>query len=406
MNPKELINGQLLQAREACPVSPDVVNLLKRRITPESDVLPMEYLFRIFNTPCFPRGELVAVAGKAKSGKTFFTSMLMAACLTPKVLALERFGHTDSTDSTDFRPLRVMWYDTEQSEQSTQDILNNRILPLAQFSPPWEGQGEAFLAFNVRCESWKSRLSMFAAGIAYLQPDLVVLDGVRDLIADINDGVEAQRITEQLMALAQQHHCCIVCVLHQNKSDSDRNLRGWIGTELTNKVFEVYSCEKLKDRQTFKVEQTHTRKYDIGRELYYTVDRETGLPVACDRPAEQPRDAQGRWVSPRQNPTEEEKWQSLNPTYIIRHPEGTTPAWEWNLRRLFSDALAGKDCLPYGTLMGIALGLSHISDKQVYYTAYKQAIEQGIIIERKHPSTGQQLVSLAGGRLQFEDLPF
>ena len=247
---------------------------------------------------------------------------------------------------------------------------------------------------------------MFAAGIAYLQPDLVVLDGVRDLIADINDGVEAQRITEQLMTLAQQHHCCIVCVLHQNKSDSDRNLRGWIGTELTNKVFEVYSCEKLKDRQMFKVEQTHTRKYDIGRELYYTVDRETGLPVACDRPAEQPRDAQGRWVSPRQNPTEEEKWQSLNPTYIIRHPEGTKPAWEWNLRRLFSDALAGKDCLPYGTLMGIALGLSHISDKQVYYTAYKQAIEQGIIIEHKHPSTVQQLVSLAGGRLQFEDLPF
>ena len=116
MNPKELINGQLLQAREACPVSPDVMNLLKRRITPESDVLPMEYLFRIFNTPCFPRGELVAVAGKAKSGKTFFTSMLMAACLTPKVLALERFGHTDSTDNTD--GLRVRDSHTEITEST------------------------------------------------------------------------------------------------------------------------------------------------------------------------------------------------------------------------------------------------------------------------------------------------
>ena len=368
-----------------CPVSPAVVDLLKHRITPESDVKPIEYLFRMFGVPCFPRGELVAVAGKAKSGKTYFLSLLMAV----------------------FRG-KVMWYDTEQSEQSTQDILVNRIRSIESFPSVQSAvdKDHELHAFNVRCESWESRLAMFAAGIAYLQPDLVVLDGVRDLLSDINDGVEAQRITEQLMALAQQHHCCIVCVLHQNKSDSDRNLRGWIGTELTNKVFEVYSCEKLRDRQTFKVEQTHTRKYDIGRELYYVVDRETGLPVACDRPMEQPRDAQGRWVSPRQNPTEEEKWESLNPTYIVRRPEGSEPAWEWNLRRLFSDALAGKDCLPYGTLMGIALGLSHISDKQVYYNVYKQAIEQGIIVESRHPSTGQQLVSLAGGRLPFEDLPF
>ena len=31
----------------------------------------MEFLFRLFGKPCFPRGELVAITGKAKSGKTF-----------------------------------------------------------------------------------------------------------------------------------------------------------------------------------------------------------------------------------------------------------------------------------------------------------------------------------------------
>ena len=38
---------------------------------------PRSFLFGIGKS-CFPRGELMAVTGKAKSSKTFFTSMLMA----------------------------------------------------------------------------------------------------------------------------------------------------------------------------------------------------------------------------------------------------------------------------------------------------------------------------------------
>lgn len=392
--PKDLIMGQLLQAGEPSPLTPDVIQLLQRRITPETSLPSMQFLFRMFGVPCFPRGELVVVAGKAKSGKTLFLSLLMAASMKQKILALER--------NTDESPLRVMWYDTEQSEQSTQDILVNRIYPLAC---PEDGN-ESLFAFNLRCKSWEERLQLFSAGVAYLKPDLVVLDGVRDLLADINDGVEAQRITEMLMTLAQTHQCCIVCVLHQNKSDSDHTLRGWIGTELTNKVFEVYTCEKLKGYATFKVKQEHTRKHDIDRELYYTIDSDTGLPEACAKPQEQPRDAQGRWMSPRQNPTPSEKWEMLNQKYITRHPEDAKQPWEWNVRRLFSDAFAGKDVLPYNTLMGIALGLSHINDKDQYYAAYRKAISENVIREVRHPSTGQQMVMLANSRLEFEDAPF
>ena len=384
----EEIKSELLRTgltENPSPQTADVVKLLKHRITADTVLPKMEFLFRLFGVPCFPRGELVAVAGKAKSGKTFFLSTLMSLLKG-----------------------RILWYDTEQSEQSTQDILINRITPLRKARlPDIEANtdapcadGEDLFAFNVRCENGEERLRLFSTAVAYLKPDLVVLDGVRDLISDINDGVEAQRITEQLMTLAQRHHCCIICVLHQNKSDGDRNLRGWIGTELTNKVFEVYACEKLKGSSTFRVEQTHSRKYDIGRELYYQVDADTGLPIACDKPAEQPRDDKGRWAKPRQNPAPDEVWQQLNAQYIVRHDDGQT--WEWNLRRLFADALAGRDYLPYNQLMAIALGLSHIADKNQYYAAYRQALQQGIISEEKHPTTGQQLVRL----VQEADLPF
>ena len=97
------------------------------RITRDKDLPQMQFLFRIFGKPCFPRGELVAVTGKAKSGKTLFTSMLMACCVCDEVLQVQRpFDEIDG--SWVCHPIRCLWYDTEQSEQSTQDILKNRIL--------------------------------------------------------------------------------------------------------------------------------------------------------------------------------------------------------------------------------------------------------------------------------------
>ena len=391
------IEEAVLHAGQQSLFTPELVTLFKNRITEESHLPPMDFLFRIFNTPCFPRRELVAVTGKAKSGKTFFLSLLMAACIRDQVMSIERQA----------LPMRVLWYDTEQSQQSTEDILLNRIQPLV-FSPNPDDTELAELkqniyAFNVRTFSWEQRLTMFEQVIPFLKPDLVILDGVRDLLFDINDGKEAQRITEQLMTLAQNNNCCIVVVLHQNKSDSDRNLRGWIGTELTNKVFEVYSCEKLRGTKIFKVEQTHTRKFDLERELYYTVNQDTGLPEPTDKPvtSEQPRDAQGRFVSCKSDGRADLRWESFNPNYLVYHSDEADKPYEWNIRKLFSDALEGKDYRPYGVVMGVALKLSKIQDKNLYYALFDEAIEKKIIMKETVPQTGQQIV-----KLYQESLPF
>jgi hypothetical protein len=67
-----------------------------------------------------------------------------------------------------------------------------------------------------------------------------------------------------------------VSILHQNKASEDKNLRGWIGTELTYKSFEVYECTKDTDR-IFSLKQTMTRKYDIVDNLQFRVN-DDGLP--------------------------------------------------------------------------------------------------------------------------------
>ena len=247
--------------------------LERRRITPDSMIPKRRFLFEMFDKPCFARGELVGITGRAKSGKTFFTSILMALGVCGEVLGIKRIAP---------KPLRVLWMDTEQSEESTQEILCDRIMRLWQRNMP-EGESienfpsEMFDIFNVRAEAWQDRLPLLEEAILEYKPDLVILDGIRDLVNDINDGILSQQVIERLMNLASETDCCIACILHQNKASEDKNLRGWIGTELTYKSFEVYECSKDTDR-IFSVKQTMTRKYDIDEVLQFVVDSE-GLPT-------------------------------------------------------------------------------------------------------------------------------
>ena len=126
------LDAELQHAGEQTVLSPQMLLLEQLRITPEKELPKMEFLFRLFGKPCFPRRELVAITGKAKSGKTYVTSMLMArgvASPQPPPTGggvLMRAGE---------KPLRVLWYDTEQSDESTQDILCNRIMKMATNLP-------------------------------------------------------------------------------------------------------------------------------------------------------------------------------------------------------------------------------------------------------------------------------
>ena len=273
--------AQEFSGKETTPKTDEKLQRLEqRRITPNSLIPKRRFLFEMFDKPCFARGELVGITGRAKSGKTFFTSMLMALGVCTEVMGIRRIEP---------KPLRVLWMDTEQSEESTQEILCDRIMKLWQRNMP-EGEtienfpSDMFDIFNVRAEAWQDRLPLLETAIKEYHPDLVILDGIRDLVNDINDGILSQQVIERLMNLASETDCCIVSVLHQNKASDDKNLRGWIGTELTYKSFEVYECSKDSDR-IFSIKQTMTRKYDIDEVLQFVVDGE-GLPTeVCSQAA-------------------------------------------------------------------------------------------------------------------------
>jgi hypothetical protein len=211
---------------------------------------------------------LVAVTGKAKSGKTYLNSLLMSACAGGDRLGLSRISE---------KPLRVVWIDTEQSEDTTCEILRDRIGSMTGHTP----DENLYHVFNLRKIKWQDRMSLVLSAIAICQPDLVIFDGIRDVVGDINDYTEAQNTIGQLLHVASDFHPCIVCVLHQNKAVEDKTLRGALGTELQNKSFETYECSKDQDTRIFTIRQAATRKYDMPNKIQFCLDK-NGLPVACE----------------------------------------------------------------------------------------------------------------------------
>ena len=356
------IQEEAAQAGKASGLSLDLLELEKSRITSQKVLPPMEFLFRLFDEPCFPRRELVAFTGRAKSGKTFVMSMLMACCVVKELLTFKR-----NVD----RPLRLLWYDTEQSDNSTQDILVNRIIPLYHRmmgdDEPFPEQ--MFDIFNVRNVDRTAREAYFLAAIEHYRPDLVILDGIRDLVSDINDGPTAQDMMEKLMKTAQKNKCCIVCVLHQNKSGDSRDPRGWLGTELLNKAYDVFATEKLMPQRIFRLEQLYTRKYDIEQQLYFTVDDE-GLPCVTEAPPVP------TYMSMQDGSSMGEERPSLNDDYVIHHPDGS---WEIDVPHLFTDAFRGYDSLTGAALRYAVMNLAHIATRSLYNNCLDKAMKMQLM---------------------------
>lgn len=241
-------------------------NILEsRRILPSTEVTPHQFLFSWDDKPCFARGELVALTGKAKSGKTYVCSILMALAHKRQLMGIQRLQE---------EPLKVLWIDTEQSADSTHEILCLRISQLLGQAVP----NEQYFVYNFRQDNWQDRLTLVLACINMHEPDLVIFDGIRDVVGDINNYQEAQNVLGKLLSVASSSNACIVCVLHQNKSLEDKTLRGALGTELQNKSFETYECQKDPDTRIFTMRQVATRKYDITTKMEFSVDS-NGLPV-------------------------------------------------------------------------------------------------------------------------------
>lgn len=164
------------------------------------------------------RGSISTFTGKAKAGKTTVLALLV---------------------STTIHDLNVLWIDTEQGLYYASKT-QHYILKVAGLI-----QSDNLEMFDLRSFNPPQRTSIIEALLKNGKYDLIVIDGVRDLVFDINSSEDATTLITKLMLWSVQYECHITMVLHLNKGNAD--VRGHLGTEAINKSEVVISVNKLDD---------------------------------------------------------------------------------------------------------------------------------------------------------------
>ena len=203
------------------------------RITAADEIEKEPYILLIDGIGKMSKGNISAWKGKAKSKKTFGLTLIVANMVGRSSL------------HTKFSPIvskNIAWVDTEQSPYDAQKVVK-RIKMMA-------GSEDRLFFYALRKYNVETRLGKIETLLKEKgnEIDLLVIDGIRDLIYDFNDARESSELITKLMAWSTEYHLHITTVLHANKSDG--NMRGHLGAELENKsetVFSVTKDENIKD---------------------------------------------------------------------------------------------------------------------------------------------------------------
>ena len=245
-------------------LSADEVNYLEKKasclITTKRTYPPKEYLLKVKGIPALSVGDIHLIQSHAKQGKTTLVTIFVAAILAGRWASLE-YALT--------RTAKVVIFDTEQFECDTFRQYSNMM----RLGGMQEEDLERFSIYNLRKLTYEERNDFIRATITREKPLLVVIDGIRDLISDINDAVKCPSFVQDLMRLATESKCAILGVLHNNPGEG--KARGWLGTEFINKC--GYSFEPQKNDNIVTVKNVVYRGAPIP-EWRFTFDSE-GSPI-------------------------------------------------------------------------------------------------------------------------------
>lgn len=214
----------------SCDPSPDMEEVWKRsliRVTDEFTLPPV--VLRVDDAIIGTLGNFSVSTGKAKAKKTFNVCALVAAALINGQVLEYRASFPETK-------CNILYFDTEQSPYHCQLVMQ-RILRLAGL--PLDREPEHLHFSHLRAIAEPEIRRAIIRYAIYHTPDvgLVIIDGIRDLMHDINSSTETTKLVGDLMQWTGEQNIHIQTVLHLNKGDD--NARGHIGTELNNKAESV-----------------------------------------------------------------------------------------------------------------------------------------------------------------------
>ncbi|MDR1583083.1 MAG: toprim domain-containing protein [Prevotellaceae bacterium] len=213
-----------------------------------------EMLLSINDVPLGTQGNLLGVTGGEGTGKSNYVGALIAGTVRNATLSIDTLGTTILPNTAN---KAVLLYDTEQSEVQLYKNIGN-ILKRGKLT----AMPACFKAYCLTSMSRKERMQAIVQSMDkfYYQFNgiqMVVIDGIADLVRCANDEAESVGIIDELYRLAGIYKTCIVCVLHF--IPNGLKLRGHLGSELQRKAAAILAIEQDENPQISVVKALKVR---------------------------------------------------------------------------------------------------------------------------------------------------
>lgn len=261
---KRLLDATDFKGKMACAAA---IRGLYHESTPEAYVIdlsnpspPEEFLMTYEGVNYRPKGDISVIKAKKKSGKSSFLKIEIACMICPsgQVLGMSRSFIPGTETIRD--PYNVLWIDTEQSHASS-DKCYREVMKLAGL--PLDRNDSHLKMINFRTMDSQNRLNQLEEETILAPWDVVILDGVKDVVKNINDPIETDNVMARILQLIQDTKVSFITVLHENPAKDTDKMRGWLGTELGNKAFEEQEVRLNKKTGVFTVINTDRREKTV-----------------------------------------------------------------------------------------------------------------------------------------------
>jgi hypothetical protein len=210
-------------------------------------------------------GNLSCVSAPPKTKKTFFISLLASVYLSDSnIYGGNLKGHRDQGN--------LIHFDTEQGRWHSQRVFArqnsmNSSLP-----------SDKYHTFALRAVGHKTRLEFIEYYLSQKidTPSLVIIDGIADLVSDVNSLEESNAVVQKLMEWSANYNCHIINVIHQNYGSV--KMTGHLGSFLEKKCETHIELEaNTVNKEWVTVKCKRSRGYAFGTFSFEVND--LGLPV-------------------------------------------------------------------------------------------------------------------------------
>lgn len=237
-------------------------------------------------------GSMSLIMAGTKQGKSTVCGAIYAKAINPKVDELDSLGF--DVLLPEGKP-RVVYFDTEQSDDETWTSWERAIMRAGfQYG---DELPEHVIENHICLTGIPNHTDKQAMVLHVLETfedvGLLIIDGIGDLVANVNELPECTALLDRIRALASSQRIGVVATLHTNPSPDarDTKARGHLGSEALRRARSYIRVSKNLERQIHTITIEGNRGGLDNVSTCFRWDDDRHRHVLCDKDAVVPESA-------------------------------------------------------------------------------------------------------------------